>query len=74
MFQMTPKFVASSVRDGITWENPGPDYVNDSDKFIEKFEQNLATEEGMSEIEYKAVPDRNLSVFTTGYGLWRELF
>lgn len=64
---MTPKFAASSVHDGITWESPAPDFVRDSDKYIEKFEQNLATEEGMSEVEYKAVPDRYLSEFTTGY-------
>lgn len=68
MFQITPKFAESSVHDGITWDSPAPDFVRDSDEFIEKFEKNLATEEGLSEIEYKAVPDSHLSEFTTGYG------
>lgn len=64
---MTPNYRSASVSDGITWNNQAPNYVLDSCEFIDKFEENLASEEGMTDAQFKAVPDAHLSEATTGY-------
>lgn len=55
------------ISDGITWNNAAtPNFRNDSAKFIEKFEKDLASEEDESDV-FKAVPDKYLSESNTGY-------
>lgn len=64
---MTPNYKPVPISDGIAWNNPAPDYLLDSGEFIDKFEENLASEEGLTDAEFKAVPDAHLSEATTGY-------